>query len=58
MLVVTRKASEAVVIGEDVVVTVVSVRGDKVRLGIDAPPSVSIQRAETRDARTGAEKRE
>lgn len=46
MLVLTRRAGESVVIGDDVVVTVVEVRGDVVRLGIDAPREVQVHREE------------
>jgi carbon storage regulator len=46
MLVLTRKPNESVVINDDIVVTVVEVRGDKVRLGIQAPRDVSIHRSE------------
>ncbi|MEJ5944081.1 carbon storage regulator CsrA [Pseudokineococcus basanitobsidens] len=46
MLVLTRRAGESIVIGDDVVVTVVEVRGDVVRLGIDAPRSVQVHREE------------
>jgi carbon storage regulator len=46
VLVLSRRLGESVVIGDDVVVTVLEVRGDVVRIGIDAPRSVSVQRAE------------
>ncbi len=46
MLVLTRKTTESIVIGNDVVVTVLEVRGDQVRLGIDAPRSVQVHREE------------
>jgi len=46
MLVLTRKKTEQVMIGDDIVVTVVEVRGDKVRLGIEAPRNVGIHRKE------------
>src|ERR1700712_5648668 len=46
MLVLTRKKGERVMIGDDIVVTVIDVRGDGVRIGFDAPRGVSIQRAE------------
>jgi carbon storage regulator len=46
VLVLTRRAGESVVIGDDVVVTVVEVRGDVVRLGIDAPRDVKVHREE------------
>lgn len=46
MLVLSRRSGESVVIGDDVTVTVLEVRGDIVRIGIDAPRSVSVNRAE------------
>jgi carbon storage regulator len=46
MLVLHRKIGEKLVIGEDIVVTVVKVQGKQVRLGIEAPLSVSIRRKE------------
>ena len=50
MLVLSRKKNESLVIGDCVVVTVVEIRGDKVRLGIDAPREVPIHRREVFDA--------
>jgi carbon storage regulator len=50
MLVLARKKNESIVIREDVVVTVVEVRGDKVRLGIEAPKEVKVHRREVYDA--------
>jgi carbon storage regulator len=46
MLVLSRKKGEAIEIGEDVVVTVARIQGDKVRLAIEAPKSVPINRGE------------
>lgn len=46
MLVLSRKRNESVVINDQIVVTVVEVRGDKVRLGIQAPRDVPIHRSE------------
>ena len=46
MLVLTRRAGESIVIGDDVRVVLLEVRGDTVRLGIDAPRSVQVNRAE------------
>lgn len=46
MLVLSRKRNEQFVIGDNVVVTVVEIRGDKVRLGIEAPAHVPVHRAE------------
>jgi len=46
MLVLTRRAGESVMIGDDVVVTVLETRGDVVRLGIKAPRSIQVHREE------------
>lgn len=46
MLVLTRRANQSIVIGNDVVVTVLDVRGDQVRIGIKAPRSVTVHREE------------
>ena len=46
MLVLTRRNGESIVIGNEVVVTVLEVRGDQVRIGIDAPRDVQIHREE------------
>jgi carbon storage regulator len=46
VLVLSRRAGESIVIGDDVVVTVLEVRGDVVRVGIDAPRSVRVHREE------------
>jgi carbon storage regulator len=46
MLVLSRRVGESVVIGDDITVTVLEVRGDDVRIGIDAPRSVAVNRAE------------
>ena len=46
MLVLTRKPNQAIVIGDDVRVVVVSVDRDQVRLGIEAPREISVHRAE------------
>jgi carbon storage regulator len=46
MLVLSRRSGESVVVGDDVTVTILEVRGDVVRLGIDAPRSVKVHRAE------------
>lgn len=48
MLVLSRFLDERILIGEDIVVQVVDIRGDKVRLGITAPPEVRIDREEVR----------
>ncbi len=46
MLVLSRKSGQRIVIGDDVVVTILKVRGNQVRIGIEAPASVSIRRDE------------
>ena len=50
MLVLSRKKNESIVINNDIVVTVVEIRGDKVRLGIEAPKDVTVHRREVYDA--------
>ena len=50
MLVLSRQKDESIVIGDDVEITVVDVRGGKVRLGITAPKSVSVHRREVYEA--------
>jgi carbon storage regulator len=44
MLILTRNRRQAVMIGDDVTLTVMEVRGDRVRLGIKAPPEIAIER--------------
>ena len=46
MLVLTRRAGESVVIGDDIVITVLEARGDVIRLGINAPRDVQVHREE------------
>jgi carbon storage regulator len=46
MLVLSRKEGEKIKIGENIWITVVRVAGNKVRLGVDAPPSIMVDRAE------------
>lgn len=50
MLVLSRKRNESIKIGDEITVTVVDVRGDKVRLGIAAPKEVRVDRSEVREA--------
>ena len=50
MLVLTRKPGERLVIGDNIVVTVVDVKGDNIRIGIDAPREVKVYRGEIYDA--------
>lgn len=46
MLVLTRQRDESIMIGDDVVLRIVDIRGDKVRVGIQAPPQVPVHREE------------
>ena len=50
MLVLSRHRDESIMIGDNVVVTIVDIRGDKVRLGIDAPTEIPVHRQEVYDA--------
>jgi carbon storage regulator len=50
MLVLSRKKNESIVINNDITVTVVEIRGDKVRLGINAPKDVPVHRQEVYEA--------
>jgi len=60
MLVLSRQRDESIMIGDDVEIIIVDVRGDKVRLGITAPKSVPVHRREIYDAiqREKTEKKE
>lgn len=50
MLVLSRKVNETIIINDNIVVTVVDIRRDKVRLGIEAPKDVPVHRQEVYDA--------
>jgi carbon storage regulator len=50
MLILSRRVNEKIVIGDDVVISVVEVRGDQVKLGIEAPRNVKVFRQEVFDA--------
>lgn len=50
MLVLSREKNEAIVIGDNITIVVVEIRGGKVRLGIDAPKEVPVHRKEVFDA--------
>ena len=50
MLVLSRKKNESIIINDDIVITVVEVRGDKVRLGVEAPKEVPVHRNEVYEA--------
>jgi carbon storage regulator len=58
MLVLSRHRDEKIVIGDNIVVTVVDIRGDKVRLGIDAPSEVPVHRQEIWEALNRERERE
>ena len=53
MLVLTRKYNEKIMIGQDITIVVVEICGDKVRLGIDAPKDVQVDRLEVRQSKEG-----
>jgi carbon storage regulator CsrA len=55
MLVLTRKINEAIMIGDDIEIAVVDIKGDQVKLGIRAPRSVKVFRHEVYDAHPGRE---
>jgi len=50
VIVIPRKKGESVVINDDIILTVIEVRGDKVRLGIEHPKGVTVQRREIDEA--------
>lgn len=50
MLVLSRMRGEEIVIGDNIVIMIADIRGDKVRLAIDAPPDVTVHRREVYDA--------
>ena len=50
MLVLSRKRNEQIVIAENIVITIVEIRGDKVRLGIEAPVEIPVHRKEVYEA--------
>ncbi len=50
MLVLSRQRDESIIIGDNIVVTIVDIRGDKVRLGIDAPSEIPVHRREIHEA--------
>lgn len=50
MLVLSRQRNESIIIGDDIEITVVDIRGDKIRLGINAPPHIPVHRKEVYEA--------
>jgi len=50
MLILSRKINEKVVIGDDITVSIIEIRGDQVRIGIDAPKMIKVFRQEVFDA--------
>ena len=55
MLVLSRKKNESIVINDDITIVVVEIRGDKVRLGVEAPKECPVHRREVFDALRRAE---
>jgi len=58
MLILTRRAGESLMIGEDVSITVLGVKGNQVRIGIDAPKEVAVHREEIYDRIQGDDDQE
>jgi len=54
MLVLTRRIGQEIVIADNVHLTVLGIKGEKVRIGITAPPDVRVDRSEVRDRRLSA----
>ncbi|MDR2795543.1 MAG: carbon storage regulator CsrA [Spirochaetaceae bacterium] len=50
MLILTRKTSEKIIIGDGITISVIEVRGDQVRIGVDAPKTVKVYREEVFEA--------
>ena len=50
MLILSRKVNEKIVIGDNITVSIIEVRGDQIRLGVDAPKSIKVFRQEVFDA--------
>ena len=50
MLVLSRQLNEKIMVGDDIEITIVDIRGDKVRVGIDAPEEMPVHRREVYDA--------
>ena len=58
MLVLSRYRDESIYIGDDIVITVVDIRGDRVRIGVQAPSDVTVHRQEVYDAIKNGDLRE
>ncbi len=58
MLVLTRNRGEKIVVADNIIITIIEVRGDKVRIGIEAPRDVSVHREEIYDAIQQGKRRE
>ena len=58
MLILTRRAGESLMIGEDVSITVLGIKGNQVRIGIDAPKEVAVHREEIYDRIQGDDDQE
>lgn len=56
MLILTRRVGESLIIGDDVTVTVLSVRGQQVRIGVDAPRETTVDREEIRERKVHGDK--
>jgi len=50
MLILSRKVDEKIIIGDDIKISIIEIRGDQVRIGIDAPKKVKVYRQEVYDA--------
>ena len=50
MLILSRKVNEKIMIGDDITISIIEVRGDQVRIGVDAPRSIKVFRQEVFDA--------
>lgn len=50
MLILSRKTNEKIMIGEDISISIIEIRGDQVRIGVDAPKSIKVFRQEVFDA--------
>ena len=55
MLVLSRKKNECIIINDNITVTVIEIRGDKIRLGIEAPKDVTVHRREVYEAIHGSD---